>query len=158
MEGRGADSMAVTTPQRIDLQRFVEAQDPVFDTVCAELRAGRKSSHWMWFIFPQLKGLGRSAESERFAIDSLAEADAYLRHPILGPRLRTATALVNAIQGRSIHDILGAPDDRKFRSSMTLFSRATRENGVFLEALRKYYAGEPDPITVQLLCHPKSGR
>jgi uncharacterized protein (DUF1810 family) len=158
MEGRGAGSMAISTPQRIDFQRFVEAQDPVFDAVCAELRAGRKSSHWMWFIFPQLKGLGRSAESERFAIASLAEAESYLQHPILGPRLRTATALVNAIQGRSIHDILGAPDDLKFRSSMTLFSRATRDNGVFQEALRKYYAGEPDPITVQLLCHPKNFR
>jgi uncharacterized protein (DUF1810 family) len=150
--------MAVSTPQRIDLQRFVEAQDPVFESVCSELRAGRKSSHWMWFIFPQLKGLGRSAESERFAIASLTDAEAYLQHPLLGPRLRTTTALVNAIQGRSIHDILGAPDDLKFRSSMTLFSRATRDNAVFLEALRKYYAGEPDPITIQHLCHPKNAR
>jgi uncharacterized protein (DUF1810 family) len=148
--------MSVSAPQRIDLQRFVEAQDPVFDTVCAELRAGRKSSHWMWFIFPQMKGIGRSAESERFGISSLSEAEAYLQHPILGPRLRTATSLlVNAVEGRSIHEILGAPDDLKFRASMTLFSRATRDNSIFMEALRKYYAGEPDPITVQLLCHPK---
>jgi uncharacterized protein (DUF1810 family) len=141
--------------QRFDLQRFVEAQDPVFDSVCAELRAGRKSSHWMWFIFPQLKGLGRSASAERFAIPSLAEAEAYLRHPVLGARLRTATGLLNAVQGQSIHQILGSPDDLKFRSSMTLFSRATRDNSIFVEALQKYYAGEPDPITVQLLCHPK---
>jgi uncharacterized protein (DUF1810 family) len=137
------------------LQRFVEAQDPVFDSVCAELRAGRKSSHWMWFIFPQLKGLACSATAERFAISCLAEAEAYLQHPVLGARLQTATGLVNAVQGKSIHQILGSPDDLKFRSSMTLFSRATRNHAIFIEALQKYYAGEPDPITVQFLCHPK---
>jgi uncharacterized protein (DUF1810 family) len=143
------------SPQSFDFQRFVDAQDPVFESVCSELRAGRKTSHWMWFVFPQLKGLGRSAASERFAISSLAEAEAFLKHPILGPRLRTATGLVNAVQGRSIHDILGSPDDLKFRSAMTLFARATHDNAIFVEALQKYYAGEPDPITVQLLCHPK---
>jgi uncharacterized protein (DUF1810 family) len=136
-----------------DLERFVVAQDPVFDHVCDELRAGTKTSHWMWFIFPQLKGLGRSPIANEFGIVSLGEAEAYLCHPVLGPRLRTATGLVNAIQGRSIGQILGHPDDCKFRSSMTLFSRATRDNRVFIEALNKYYGGEQDPITIQILCH-----
>lgn len=145
-------SMARTLPI-FDLERFVVSQDPVFDGVCAELRAGRKTSHWMWFIFPQLQGLGRSPAAIHFGIASLAEAEAYLRHPVLGPRLRTATSLMNAIQGRSIREILGYPDDLKFRSCMTLFSRATRDNGLFVEALTKYYAGEPDPITIQILCH-----
>jgi uncharacterized protein (DUF1810 family) len=145
-------SMARTVPV-FDLERFVAPQEPVFDTVCDELRAGRKTSHWMWFIFPQLQGLGRSPTATHFGLGSLAEAEAYLRHPVLGPRLRKATNLVNAIQGRSIRDILGSPDDLKFRSCMTLFSRATRDNALFIEALNKYYAGEPDPITIQILCH-----
>jgi uncharacterized protein (DUF1810 family) len=145
-------SMARTSPV-FDFERFVAAQEPVFDTVCAELRAGRKTSHWMWFIFPQLQGLGRSPTAMHFGIASLAEAESYLRHPVLGPRLRTATGLMNGIQGRSIREILGSPDDLKFRSCMTLFSRATRDNAAFIEALNKYYAGEPDPITIQILCH-----
>jgi uncharacterized protein (DUF1810 family) len=145
-------SMARALPV-FDLERFVAAQDSVFDTVCAELRAGRKISHWMWFIFPQLQGLARSPTATHFGIGSLAEAEAYLRHPVLGPRLRTAASLMNAIPERSIREILGSPDDLKFRSCMTLFSRATRDNGLFIEALNKYYAGEPDPITIQILCH-----
>jgi uncharacterized protein (DUF1810 family) len=133
------------------LNRFVEAQESVFDRVLTELRAGRKSSHWMWFIFPQLKGLGHSATAEHFGIASRAEAQAYLDHALLGARLRECTALVNAVAGRSIREILGSPDDLKFRSSMTLFARATADNQVFLDALEKYYAGRPDPSTLELL-------
>jgi uncharacterized protein (DUF1810 family) len=134
-----------------DLQRFVDAQDPVYHQVCDELRHGRKRSHWMWFVFPQIQGLGASAMAQRFALSSLAEAQAYLRHPILGPRLRETTELVNLVSDRSIEEILGYPDDLKFRSSVTLFSRATNDNEVFLEALRKYFAGEADPRTLALL-------
>ena len=134
-----------------DFQRFVEAQDPVYHQVCAELRHGRKRSHWMWFVFPQIQGLGSSAMAQRFALSSLAEAQAYLRHPILGPRLRESTELVNLVSDRSIEEIFGYPDDLKFRSSVTLFSRATNDNEVFLEALRKYFAGEADPRTLALL-------
>jgi uncharacterized protein (DUF1810 family) len=133
------------------LSRFIEAQQPVFEQVRAELHAGRKSSHWMWFVFPQLKGLGRSATAEHFGIASLEEARAYLDHPVLGARLRECTALVNAVSGRSIHEILGSPDDLKFRSSMTLFARATADNQMFIDALQKYYAGQSDPATLELL-------
>jgi uncharacterized protein (DUF1810 family) len=134
-----------------DLQRFVEAQDPVYDRVCAELRLGRKSSHWMWFVFPQLAGLGHSAMAHRFGIASRAEAQAYLQHPVLGPRLRECVRLVTQVEGRSIGQILGYPDDLKFRSSMTLFANATGDNQDFLDALRKYHAGQPDPLTLELL-------
>ena len=134
-----------------DLQRFVDAQDPVYDRVCAELRRGRKSSHWMWFVFPQLAGLGHSEMARRFALASLAEAAAYLQHPTLGPRLRECTRLVNGVEGRTIGQILGSPDDLKFRSSMTLFARATADNRDFVDALRKYFAGEPDPLTLERL-------
>ncbi|HEX7908717.1 MAG TPA: DUF1810 domain-containing protein [Paraburkholderia sp.] len=134
-----------------DLQRFVDAQDPVYGQVCDELRNGRKRSHWMWFVFPQIEGLGSSAMAQRFAISSLAEAEAYLRHPLLGPRLRESTRLVNLVEERSIEAIFGYPDDLKFRSSISLFARATSDNEVFLEALRKYFGGEADPQTLQLL-------
>jgi uncharacterized protein (DUF1810 family) len=133
------------------LQRFVDAQSPVYQQVCSELREGRKRSHWMWFIFPQIQGLGRSELANRFAISCLQEADAYLKHPILGPRLRECTRLVTLIQGRSIDRILGYPDDLKFRSSMTLFAQATPDNQVFNEALWKYFGGEPDPSTLERL-------
>jgi uncharacterized protein (DUF1810 family) len=132
-----------------DLWRYVDAQDAVYAQVLEELRNGRKRSHWMWFVFPQIEGLGDSAMAQRFAISSLTEAQAYLRHPVLGERLREATRLVNLIEGRSIKAIFGYPDDLKFRSSMTLFARATEDNGVFLEALRKYFDSEPDPQTLQ---------
>ncbi|HMK85634.1 MAG TPA: DUF1810 domain-containing protein [Steroidobacteraceae bacterium] len=138
-----------------ELERFIEAQRPVFEEVVAELRAGRKSSHWIWFIFPQIQGLGRSAMAERFAIRSLAEAQAYLSHPILGPRLVTCTRLVLAVEGRSIRQILGTPDDLKFRSSMTLFARASAGDPAFTEALEKYFAGEHDPLTLARLA-PKA--
>ncbi|MGP0020665.1 MAG: DUF1810 domain-containing protein [Candidatus Sulfotelmatobacter sp.] len=134
-----------------NLQRFVDAQQEDYEDVCAELRAGRKRTHWMWYIFPQIKGLGRSAAADWFAISSLEEAQAYLQHAVLGPRLRECTQLVNFIEGRSLHEIFGSPDDLKFRSSMTLFAQATAENREFLDALRKYCAGEFDPATLGLL-------
>ena len=134
-----------------NLQRFVDAQQKDYEVVCAELRAGRKRTHWMWYIFPQIKGLGRSPTADWFAISSLDEARAYLQHPALGPRLRACTQLVNKIDGSSRYEIFGSPDDLKFRSSMTLFAQATAENGEFLAALRKYSAGEFDPSTLGLL-------
>ncbi|GAB3625929.1 calpastatin [Pandoraea terrae] len=132
-----------------DLQRFIDAQDPVYAQVCDELRDGHKRSHWMWFVFPQIQGLGGSAMAQRFAIASLEEAEAYLRHPILGERLRECTRLVNLVEGRSIEAIFGYPDFLKFRSSMSLFSRAARDNDVFTQALQKYFDGVPDPLTLQ---------
>ena len=133
------------------LARFVRAQDPVIDRVLAELSAGRKASHWMWFVFPQIQGLGRSPTAQRFAISSRAEAEEYLRHEVLGPRLRECTRLVNAVDGRSIEEIFGHPDYLKFRSSMTLFAHAAADNQIFLDALRKYFRGEEDPLTVERL-------
>ncbi len=134
-----------------NLQRFVDAQQPIFDEVRAELQAGRKSTHWMWFVFPQLEGLGYSTMAVKYAISSLDEAAAYLRHPILGARLRECCHLVNLVEGRSINQILGDPDDLKFRSSMTLFARASTENQVFMDAIQKYFAGELDPRTLEKL-------
>jgi uncharacterized protein (DUF1810 family) len=134
-----------------NLQRFVDAQAPVYDTVVAELRAGAKRSHWIWFIFPQLAGLGRSPTAARFAISSLAEAHAYLDHDVLGPRLRECTHLVNSTEGRSADDIFGWPDNLKVRSSMTLFARTTPDNAEFLCLLEKFYGGEQDPATLALL-------
>lgn len=134
-----------------DLQRFADAQAPVFERVVAELERGCKASHWMWFVFPQLAGLGHSPMARRYAIGSLAEARAYLAHPVLGRRLRRCAALVNAVQGASALDILGAPDDLKFRSSMSLFAQAAPDDPVFQSALDKYFGGEPDPATLALL-------
>lgn len=133
------------------LQRFVDAQQPVFDAVCAELRAGQKRTHWMWFIFPQIQGLGTSVMARRFAISSLDEAGAYLQHPLLGPRLHACSRLVAMIEGRSIAAIFGYPDDLKFHSSMTLFAQADTDNRIFLDCLRKYFAGKPDPLTLARL-------
>ena len=133
------------------LQRFLDAQDPVFDTVRAELERGRKASHWMWFVFPQIAGLGHSAMARRYAIASLAEAQAYLAHPVLGPRLRTCAGLVNAVQGRSIGEILGHPDDLKFQSCMTLFRLAAPDDDVFRHALDKYFGGQEDAATLSRL-------
>jgi len=134
-----------------NLQRFVDSQNPVYDRVRSELRGGSKRSHWMWFIFPQIAGLGHSSTAQHYAISSLKEAEAYLQHPILGPRLRECTQLVNDITGRTIEEIFGYPDDLKFRSSMTLFARATADNGVFRQALQKYFDGADDPLTVKIL-------
>lgn len=133
-----------------DLDRFVQAQNPVFAAVQAELARGRKQTHWMWFVFPQVVGLGFSAMSQRYAVGSQAEAAAYLAHPVLGPRLIQCTRLVLAVDGRTINAILGAPDDSKFRSSMTLFD-AVSDQGVFDEALAKYFAGERDDATLEIL-------
>lgn len=134
-----------------DLSRFVEAQDPVYQRVLAELRQGRKQTHWIWFVFPQLRGLGYSQMAARFGISDREEAEAYLDHPILGPRLRECTRLVNLIEGRPIGQIFGYPDDLKFCSSMTLFGAVAAEPGIFKEALEKYFSGEGDPITLERL-------
>jgi uncharacterized protein (DUF1810 family) len=134
-----------------NLQRFVDAQNPVFERVCAELRTGQKRGHWIWFIFPQLRGLGHSEMATRFAISSREEAEEYLKHPVLGPRLRECTQLVVLVQGRSIDQIFGYPDDLKFRSSMTLFVSATADKQIFNDALQKYFASEPDPLTIERL-------
>lgn len=132
-----------------DLQRFVEAQNPVFEQVCSELRAGRKESHWMWFVFPQLKGLGHSPMADKFGITSRAEAEAYLQHSILGPRLREAAGLVGLIEGRSIEQIFGYPDNLKFQSSMTLFAHITTDNHIFEAAVQKYFGGQFDDATLE---------
>ena len=134
-----------------NLQRFEAAQDAVFEQVHSELTKGRKRGHWMWFIFPQIKGLGHSVTATEFAISSLAEAKAYLQHPVLGPRLRECTQLVNRVEGRSILQIFGFPDCLKFRSSMTLFAHATTKNQVFEDALEKYFDSEPDNLTLERL-------
>ena len=134
-----------------DLQRFVDAQSHCFEQVCRELSEGHKKSHWMWFIFPQLKGFGHSAMANRYAISSLQEAEAYLTHPILGPRLRHCTQLVTLVEDRTIQQILGIPDDLKFRSSMTMFANIATESKVFRDALQKYFAGMPDQRTLRIL-------
>jgi uncharacterized protein (DUF1810 family) len=134
-----------------DLTRFVDAQASTYETALAELRAGRKRSHWMWFVFPQVAGLGSSPMAQRYAISGLEEARAYLDHPLLGPRLRACTAAVNAVEGRSAHEIFGGPDDLKFRSSLTLFAAAAPDEPLFRLALEKYFDGAPDPRTLQVL-------
>ena len=133
-----------------DLERFIRAQNPVFQDVQGELARGRKQTHWMWFVFPQVAGLGFSAMSQRYAIGSREEARAYLAHPVLGARLIECTRLVLAVQGRSINAILGAPDDAKFRSSMTLFGTVS-DQPIFGEALARYFAGERDAATLEIL-------
>ena len=147
--------MAVNETDPFDLRRFVDAQQRVYDAVLGELRDGAKRSHWIWFVFPQLRGLGRSPTAARFGISSLAEARAYLAHPVLGPRLRECARLVTAIDGRSVDDIFGWPDNLKVRSSMTLFAHAAEdaeEDGAdFRAVLEKFYGGQGDPATVELL-------
>ena len=133
------------------LQRFVRAQDLNFESAREELRRGRKTTHWIWYVFPQAEGLGHSSTSQNFAIKSKAEALAYLAHPVLGPRLRECTDIVNALDGLSAHQIFGSPDDMKFRSSMTLFHTVSPEIAVFNEALQKYFGGELDPRTLDLM-------
>ena len=133
------------------LQRFIDAQRGAYVQAEAELRAGRKESHWMWFIFPQIKGLGHSAMAQKYAISSVEEATEYLNHPELGKRLRECTRLVTAINGRSIEDIFGYPDYLKFHSSMTLFAHATNINQIFMDALKKYHRSEFDRRTVERL-------
>jgi uncharacterized protein (DUF1810 family) len=133
-----------------DLQRFIDAQAPIYAQVVAELLRGQKQSHWMWFIFPQLAGLGHSAMAQRFAIASREEAVAYLGHTVLGSRLKECTALVRAVEGRTVREILGSPDDLKFQSSMTLFS-AVSLDPEFSAAIAKFYDGKPDQRTLDLL-------
>ena len=134
-----------------DLARFVTAQDGVIARALAELKAGHKQSHWMWFVFPQIAGLGHSAMAQRYAIADLDEARAYLAHPVLGPRLKQCTEAVLAIEGKSAHAIFGSPDDLKFRSSMTLFAAAAAEEPHFRAALDKYFAGQGDALTLNRL-------
>ena len=136
---------------QFDLERFVNAQNPVFEEVRTELRRGRKEGHWMWFIFPQLRGLGHSAMANRYAISSQNEAEAYLKNPILGSRLRHVTQLVMLVEGRSIDQIFADPDHLKFRSSMTLFAATAIENKIFKDALQKYFAGKADQLTIERL-------
>ena len=134
------------------LERFVVAQDVVYPAVEAELRNGRKRTHWMWFVFPQLRGLGSSERARTYGIASVDEARAYLAHPVLGRRLRACTVLVLAAHDRSLHEIFGSPDDAKFRSSMSLFALASSATGsVFHTALERYCDGKLDEATVALL-------
>ena len=134
-----------------NLQRFVDAQAPIYEQVRAELRAGRKTTHWIWFIFPQVSGLGYSPMAQRFAIAGRGEAEGYLQHPLLGPRLAECTMLVNQHAGEDIVDIFGDIDAMKFRSSMTLFANATRDNEIFLEALNNFCGGQVDELTLAKL-------
>ena len=130
-----------------DLQRFVDAQAPIYEQVRRELKVGRKQSHWMWFIFPQIAGLGQSPMSVRFAIASLDEAKAYFAHPVLGARIRECTQLSLDVEGKTARDIFGSIDEMKFRSSMTLFARAAPDEEMFQRGIDKYFVGAPDPAT-----------
>jgi len=134
-----------------NLQRFVDAQSQEFESVLLELRNGAKRGHWIWYIFPQLAGLGRGWNSDFFGISSRAEAEAYLKHPILGQRLRDCTAIVNSLEGRSIDAIFGGIDSVKFRSSMTLFAAIGPDRQLFAHALEKYFSGKEDPLTLDVL-------
>jgi uncharacterized protein (DUF1810 family) len=134
-----------------DLQRFVDAQRTTYDRALRELTDGRKRSHWMWYVFPQIEGLGASAMARRFAIASLQEAEAYLRHPILGPRLAACAEAVLAVEGHTALEILGTPDDVKLRSSATLFAQISPPRSVFHRLLDRYFGGEPDEATLRIL-------
>jgi uncharacterized protein (DUF1810 family) len=134
-----------------DLQRFIDAQERVYPQVLSELRAGRKRSHWIWFIFPQIAGHGLSPASQHYGIRSLAEARAYLAHPVLGSRLRECTQILVDLVERPVEEILGYPDDLKFRSSMTLFAAASPDESLFADALRKYFSEGPDRLTLERL-------
>ncbi len=134
-----------------DLHRFVTAQEPVLAAVFQELSEGQKRSHWMWFVFPHLAGLGHSATARRYAISSLGEAQAYLQHPILGQRLIECAELINKVEHRSARQIFGSPDDLKFHSSMTLFALAAPEAPAFRHALTKYFDGAKDRLTIETL-------
>lgn len=144
-------SDAIDRDDAFGLSRFIHAQDSVYDRVLEELKSGRKRSHWMWYIFPQVDGLGYSATSKHYAIKSMEEARAYLKHPVLGSRLLECADAVLAIEGRSASDILGYPDDLKLQSSMTLFASVAGPDSVFVHVLDKYFQGERDVRTLQLL-------
>ncbi len=144
--------MGQAAPRAPDpLSRFVEAQAGVYDGVLAELRRGQKTGHWMWFVFPQIAGLGRSPTARFYAIADLAEARAYLAHPVLGPRLVEAVEAINALPGRDAHAVFGSPDDLKLRSSLTLFQAADPDEPAFQRALDKYFGGRADPLTLEKL-------
>jgi uncharacterized protein (DUF1810 family) len=134
-----------------DLDRFVTAQNNCYEKVLAELSAGRKTTHWMWYIFPQYRGLGYSPTSIKFAISSLAEANAYIKHPVLGPRLVDCVKALLKVKGRSATEILGFPDDKKLQSCATLFLQLEPQNSIFGELLEVYFKGQPDPKTLELL-------
>ena len=144
------DHALPATPGEIEfnLSRFVSAQEHIFDVALSELRRGRKESHWMWFIFPQLDGLGSSSTARKYAIRSLDEARSYLSHPILGPRLLKCCRAILSVQGKSAANIMGYPDDIKLRSSMTLFSLVAVSDSEFKEVIEKYFAGQKDPRTL----------
>jgi uncharacterized protein (DUF1810 family) len=144
----------VSATDPFELRRFVSAQSAIYRTVVEELRDGRKRGHWMWFVFPQLRGLGNSPMAARYGISSLEEARAYLRHNLLGPRLHECTQLVNQVQDRSITEIFGSPDDLKLRSSMTLFAHATDDSQDFVTVLDNYYYGQEDQRTLARLTGP----
>ena len=150
MSGHMLDQTPRDGAQPASLQRFVDAQDRVLPAVMAELRAGSKRSHWMWFVFPQLRALGRSATALHYGLADLEEARRYLAHPVLGPRLLECTRAVLAQSGRSAHAIFGSPDDLKFRSCMTLFGLAAPQQPLFAQALAAFYGGEPDRLTLEL--------
>jgi uncharacterized protein (DUF1810 family) len=142
------------TPEQnsaFDLSRFLFAQEDVYDTVISELRRGRKETHWMWFVFPQLDGLGHSVMARRYAIRSIEEAKAYLEHPVLGPRLLECCQALISLQGKTAAQIFGDPDDLKLRSSMTLFSRVPDAPGEFTEVLEHYFGGREDQRTLEML-------
>jgi uncharacterized protein (DUF1810 family) len=144
-------------PDRFNLRRFIAAQDPVIQDVLNELRAGQKASHWMWFVFPQIQGLGSSSMAQRYALSSWEEGRAYHEHSVLGARLRECTRLVLDVEGRRIEQIFGYPDDLKFRSCMTLFAEVAPEEPTYREALQRYFAGEPDPRTRAILNERSDG-
>jgi uncharacterized protein (DUF1810 family) len=138
----------MTTLDPYNLQRFIDAQRGSYEQAVKELTAGHKHSHWMWYIFPQIQGLGRSTMAQKYAVSSLDEAKAYLEHRILGPRLRECTQLVTAVKLSTIEDILGYPDNLKFHSSVTLFAHATADNQIFVDAVKKYFRSEFDSATI----------
>ena len=145
--------MAAPELDPFDLERFVRAQDSDYARALAEIVSGRKRSHWMWYVFPQFAGLGLSSTSQHYAIGSLDEARAYLAHPIVGPRLIECAEATLEVSGRSAHDIFGSPDDMKLRSSATLFARVSPDGSVFHRVLEKYFEGQPDQRTLDLLPH-----
>ena len=143
------------TGSAFELTRFVEAQDPVYAQVCSELKRGHKTGHWMWFVFPQIAGLGNSEMSRRFAISSVTEARAYMEHAVLGARLKECAELVLKVAGKSAYEIFGTPDDMKFRSCMTLFAVVEKESSVFEDNIRKYFNGDQDRRTLEIFTpHP----
>jgi uncharacterized protein (DUF1810 family) len=144
-------SLNRSAPNPCNLERFVSAQHSIYAEVVSELRAGMKTSHWMWFVFPQIRGLGRSPVSIEYAISSREEAAAYLQHPVLGPRLKECTQLVLDVENRSAEEIFGSPDDLKFRSSMTLFAQVSADDDIFIRALQQYFHGVPDQLTLDRL-------